>query len=474
MKSYGLVILLALVGLAGFWTFRNRTPNESARPVAGLGLAPAANRLVETSYDATYSTRPGVMNWKVVPPFRLNPNEVFIWDGLYNSGAQVDDMRDRGVTHFSVVKYTDPKIGRFDIPVGQRWAMLNNGHFNGTPAFNGANVQGITDAQIDQVTDRFIDEYRSRHRHSGNGPVLDWVSLDMEWGEGEPARAAKIGYLRRRIIDRLRTRYSVRVVECYDVYPISWHPDQFFKDTGSEWNQLVVDGKPVVQAANNVPYIPINNWVEESGKWRQVNFYDEKQYFDLRLERRRTNADWLYRICRALEVNHRVSPVPNVGYITHGWAEFGYPKEPWGALRPDIMEGLAIWQFMEGGQGLGVWSENIDIGTYGIARDYYEALLVGLYKMSRHNDLRTGQRQFYTLPYSLDGGKTWIEEDIFATEKARRPVVRGILKGKELLVAACDPNLFEGQKTIRVRFNDWVDEIPLKPYSTYLGRAKLP
>lgn len=467
-----------VVGLAGCWLLGQRSGAPGGPPVASAArvsaLAPAPNRLVETRHEVTYSTRPGVMNWNVVPPFRLNPGEVFIWDGIYNSGAQLDAMRERGVTHFSVVKYTDPKINRFDVPLGQRWAMLNNGHFNGTPAFGGANVAAITDAQIDQVTDNFMQEYRSRARLQSREPVLDWASLDMEWGEGDPARAAKIGHIRRRIINRLRNQYGVRIVECYDVYPVTWHPDQFFTGTATEWNHLMVDGKPLVQFTNNVPYIPINNWVNESGNWRQANFYDEKQYLDLRAERKRTNADWLYRICRALEVNNRVSPVPSIGYVTHGWAEFGYPKEQWGALRPDIMEGLAIWQFMEGGQGLGVWSENVDIGTGGIVRDYYEALLVGLYKISRHNDLRTGQRTFYQLPYSLDGGKTWIEEDIFATEKAKRPVVRAIVKGNKILVAACDPNLFDGQKTIRIKFKEWVDEITLKPYSTYLGRATLP
>jgi hypothetical protein len=474
-------LLTGVVLVAGFLGYRYLP--RGVPPIPVPGAAPAAgqypraaepNRLVETRHDARYSTRPGVVDWTVVPPFRLNPNEVFIWDGQYNSGTQVDEMLARGVTHLSVVKYADPRIGRYDIPLRHRWGMVLNNHFEGTPAFNGQNVLALTDAQIDAVTDRFVEEYRQRARLRPAEVVLDWVSLDFEWGEGEPARVTKIGAIRRRMATRLRQRHGVRVVECYDTYPVGWHPDQFFSTFSAEWNQLMVDGKPVVQAANNIPYIPLNNWVEEAGKWRQADFYSEPAYQGLRLERKRTNSDWLYRICRAAEVNNRLAPVPGIGYVTHGWAEFGYPREQWGALRPDIMEGLAIWQFMLGGQGIGVWSENVDIGTGGIVRDYYEALLVGLYKISRHNDLRTGARTFYTLPYSLDGGRTWIEEDIFATEKAKRPVVRGLLKGDELLVAACDPTLFEGTRTVRVRFNDWVDEITLRPYQTYLGRATLP
>lgn len=139
----------------------------------------------------------------------------------------------------------------------------------------------------------------------------------------------------------------------------------------------------------------------------------------------------------------------------------GYPNKD---ISPEMAEATPIFAMLSGAKGLWLWDEintPIDIDPNN-TRSYqtYEYFIAGLYRISRHKHMFEGGFSYFRPknPVELAG--------------VRQPVVRGVVNGGRILIAAQHPNANpEDETKVDIEYKGWKDTITLKGREVYLGEA---
>ena len=133
-------------------------------------------------------------------------------------------------------------------------------------------------------------------------------------------------------------------------------------------------------------------------------------------------------------------------------------------IDPDMAEATAIFSLMTG-DGVWIWDQiNIPmVQDPKSSRNFtpYEYFIAGLYRMSRHNAILESPDDVFAPLSSRDLAGT------------RRPTVRGLVKGKRILIAAqaTDVNPTDITK-VPLEYKNWKDTITLVGREVYLAEAQ--
>jgi hypothetical protein len=133
-------------------------------------------------------------------------------------------------------------------------------------------------------------------------------------------------------------------------------------------------------------------------------------------------------------------------------------------IDPEMAEATAIFSILGGGQGVWIWDQintpiRQDPNSH---RNYkpYEHFVGGLYRLSRFNDIIESPDALYAPINARDLAGT------------RVPVVRGMIKGDRILIAAMATDVDANAITkVPVAYQSWRDTITLKGREIFLGSA---
>lgn len=208
---------------------------------------------------------------------------------------------------------------------------------------------------------------------------------------------------------------------------------------------------------------------------------------------------WLAGLLGEQEANARLSPKKRIAWHwlfnsqSAAFANSGKAEHP---APPAIAEGTAIFYWFTGAYGAVLWDDQINLtpdqplnsnpalrGT-GNDRHYacYEHYMHGLWRLFKHHgDFFDGQETYLneTTDCSYDGGQTWVAYNASQLKVRNVPIVRAIVNGNQILVAAAKPYARPGQTSrVLVRYirNGYAfySEITLTGDEIYLGRATMP
>ncbi|MFN8356826.1 MAG: hypothetical protein U0Y10_20395 [Spirosomataceae bacterium] len=139
----------------------------------------------------------------------------------------------------------------------------------------------------------------------------------------------------------------------------------------------------------------------------------------------------------------------------------GVPTEN---IDPEMAEATPIFAILGGANGIWLWDEiNTPIdknSKSGRNLKPYEYFIAGLYRLSRHSHMFEGDFSYF---------RPKNPRDLAAN---RQPVVRGIINGGRILIAAQNPDANPEDITkVDVEYEGWKDTITLKGREVYLGEA---
>ena len=139
----------------------------------------------------------------------------------------------------------------------------------------------------------------------------------------------------------------------------------------------------------------------------------------------------------------------------------GFPEKN---INPEMAECTAIFGLLSGAKGIWLWDQinlPIDKDPNNFRNfEAYEHFIAGLYRISRHKHMFDGPFTYYRPKNPRD------------LAAVRQPVVRGVVNGSRILIAAHHPDANpEDINTVEVSYEGWKDTITLKGREVYLGEA---
>ncbi|MDQ1085691.1 hypothetical protein [Siphonobacter sp. SORGH_AS_1065] len=101
-----------------------------------------------------------------------------------------------------------------------------------------------------------------------------------------------------------------------------------------------------------------------------------------------------------------------------------------------------------------------------------EALMSGFYRASLANDVRTGKPESLTPEISLEGGKTWVNNDALTAKQNRHPIVRVCRNANGTVVVGQNPVLNAKPLDVTFKVKELQDTIRLRDREIYMGRVQ--
>lgn len=137
---------------------------------------------------------------------------------------------------------------------------------------------------------------------------------------------------------------------------------------------------------------------------------------------------------------------------------------PFVNINPEMAEATPIFALLGGAEGIWVWDQ-INLPAKKDPTDPrnfkpYEYFIAGLYRLSRHNHMFEGEFTYFRPKNPRE------------LAAIRQPVVRGVINGGRILIAAQHPDANPEDVTkVDVEYQGWKDTIVLKGREVYLGEA---
>lgn len=156
-----------------------------------------------------------------------------------------------------------------------------------------------------------------------------------------------------------------------------------------------------------------------------------------------------------IEVNKAWSDKPIYPYV---WLKYSAnPSLRNKFIRPWMAEATAIFPFFSGATGLWLWEDPTTL-ELNLNYNAYEYFTKGLYRLSQFKDFFEGEFELI------------IETSAHELNRQRGAVWRGVVKGKDILVAAHNPFAKDENEEIivAVKYNNWSRLITLKGYEVSL------
>jgi len=409
--------------------------------------------------DFAPSQQTGTINWDQFPEFHLADGLVAVWNGPHFDSAALEPLA-HGFTHLSVDGTTSD--GRASLDPSAR-AILWTGvaYLNGQPWREVASPWGN-----DQ--DAYLARWQSYWRAYANDypdtagmdmPDADLICADIERFVShdsdilalrtDPNTPQEVAALDdEAFIDRYKR----------DMARLYATPMQAITDAGYSSHLTSYGDVPIRRTWWGIPTHTWTEWTTDRSlvhflvdapdvagpTWRNSYgpFYDlldivaPSAYFfydypdDPASDQSAWDnaSHWLAYLIFQVEANSAWTDKP---LMIFEWMKFHDAVYPEGRnIRPFMAEGAAIFTFMSGANGLWLWTHeaNGNAGDPNWSYANYEWFTKGLYRLSRCNSFFEGPHEF------------WAPKDPVTLWQENGPVMRGVIRGHRMLVAAQNPH----------------------------------
>ncbi|MCX6215697.1 hypothetical protein [Spirosoma sp.] len=206
---------------------------------------------------------------------------------------------------------------------------------------------------------------------------------------------------------------------------------------------------------------------------------------------------WLASLLGEQEVNMKLSPKKRIAWqwLFNTQSELPNSSKAEHAAPPVVAEGMGIFYWFTGAYGVLFWDDHQDLVPdspppadpsqkgLGNDRNYacYEHYVHGLWRLFKHHsDLFNGRETYLneSTECSYDGGQTWYKYNANQLKVRDLPVVRAIVNGNQVLIAATKAYAQPNQTSrVMMRYVQngfkFYTTITLKGDEIYLGRATM-
>ncbi|MFN4145609.1 MAG: T9SS type A sorting domain-containing protein [Runella sp.] len=194
--------------------------------------------------------------------------------------------------------------------------------------------------------------------------------------------------------------------------------------------------------------------------YNQLNFLTPSCYYYYNYDTSPLGKDYLAYLLFVIEANRAWSDKPIIPYVWLRYHDAFNPNIPF--VPPFVAEATAIFPFFSGAKGLWLWEgpvENTRQDNYAV----YEHFIAGLYRLSQFKSFFEGTHELV------------IPQPAVEYAKSKTPIWRGVVKDKEILIAAQNPYATSDQQTIplTLRYRNWQQTITLTGREVFLCKFDL-
>lgn len=424
-------------------------------------------------------SRNNAIEWEKFPEFSL-PFTI-IYEGLRFNDNQSQPLK-RGFSHLAKFSGNEQNT----LPVQQRaqtWYHIATDANTQpwadkalkSPWDNDLTLYRSTwDQQLRALADQFSD---SRGR---NVPNVDILALDVERIHDANRDILNIknnsrvpAVYRNLTDDQFTERYKRDMQKLYAA------PTDFLKARGGNSKIGSYSDVPVRGSFNNwlgLAVTPWNDWTTNpnvllhimrdtlSGRvggafYNQMDFLTPSCYYYYDYFNSPLGKDYLAYLLFVVEANRAWSDKPVVPYVWLRYHDSFNPTIPF--VPRFVAEATAIMPFFSGAKGLWLWDAPAESLSYNYAT--YEYFIGGLYRLSQFKGFFEGNYELVIPQPAIEAART------------KSPIWRGVVKNREILVAAQNPyaNSDTETKSITVSYGNWQQNITLTGREVFLCKFPL-
>lgn len=521
------------VASTGLWLSRSATLPE---PVAVLepGTLPASTPLRPTPrarFTPTPPTRRGYYNLDIVGDFTAPATKKLVfaaagrnlhvqqdWSKLFRRGFSAVEQGSMVPNEELWPDENVPKGWRSRLTQRQRAVVLYQGYFrdafglawggNGNLASTALYRAPATQPNSRQNIYQSGMELRGGCVRFGDCPPGGMLStfgtliIDIENDDVNPDQrqetANLYAYLAKTIKENVSPQTEISSVSPIPHYGVGYSNGRDYSD-GPTWFWDMKARHTATSRERGMPDAIVGKSITDYMDFQMPGSYYVYPDFDYTIDHSdERGRHWLAALLSEQEVNGKLSAKKRVAWqwlFNTQSAAFERSAQAENPAPPAIAEGMAVFYWFTGAYGVMFWDDHIkltpndrapnDLARGGIGNDRhyacYEHYVHGLWRLFKHHgDLFNGRETYLNqqTECSYDGGKTWFSYNASQLKTNKRPFVRAIVNGDQILVAATQPYARPEQTgSVMLRYvqngYQFYTTIPLRGDEIYIGRATM-